>query len=77
MERGKAGAVRPALFKTHEPNRKRAVSRLVYGYKSETKLVVPERKRCSDGGANPPTSTLLIENKSDAEIARQEKILPL
>ena len=62
MECGKAGAVRPTLPKTNEPNRKRAALRLVCGYSSEAKLVVPGWRRCSDGGANPPTSTFLFVN---------------
>lgn len=61
MECGKAGAVRPALPKTHEPNRRRAASRLACGYSSEAKLVVPGWRGCSDGGANPPTSTFSFD----------------
>lgn len=57
----KAGAIRTALFKTYESHCKRAASRLVYGSLCEAKLVVPDWKRCSDGGANPPTSTFLAE----------------
>ena len=77
MECGKAGAVRPALPKTHEPNRRRAASRLACGYNSEAKLVAPGWRGCSDGGANPPTSTFFFcgARQAAAEINTARRVL--
>ena len=61
------GAFRLGILKTYETNHKGAAVRLLCDYKSTAKPVGSGRLGCSDGGANPPTSTLINE----AEIQKE------